>query len=39
MKNYIVYCCKATLKKRLFRKPQENINNIAEHELIMCQVS
>jgi len=32
-----LYCCKAVLKKRLFRNPQENINNLVEHELIMCQ--
>jgi len=32
-----LYCCKTILKKRLFRNPQENYNNIVEHELIMCQ--
>ncbi|ORX81933.1 hypothetical protein BCR32DRAFT_219808 [Anaeromyces robustus] len=32
-----LYCCKVILKKRLFRNPQENITNLAEHELIICQ--
>ncbi|KAL6628638.1 P-loop containing nucleoside triphosphate hydrolase protein [Neocallimastix sp. 'constans'] len=32
-----LYCCKVILKKRLFRNPKENITNLAEHELIICQ--